>query len=70
MRLALTRLVTHGILSSEQMKYEVFFRNYKEKLGLRDKQLLDRKKMENAELYHFNIDIMYILRARMHVLED
>lgn len=54
------------------MKYEVFLRNYGEpKLGLRDKsQDPNKKKMENADLYHFNIDIMYILRARMHVLEE
>ena len=53
------------------MKYEVFMKNYGEKkLGLKSKEDQNRKKMDNADLYHFNIDIMYILRARMHVLED
>ena len=82
--LALNRLKDHGIFECDEIKRSIFEKQYGDKLRLvKNKSgpitplphstnpvVLERRGMrEKVQIFFFNIDIMYVLKARLHILE-
>ena len=60
-------LVKHGILTMIELKLDKFKKDYAlEKLGIQGENV----KINGAKafLYYFNVDIKFILKARIHLL--
>ena len=71
MQAALHELVQHGILNKRTIKVDKFREEYLDKLMKgSDKNVSYKEKETSTELYYFNVDIKFILKARLHQLDE
>lgn len=72
-RESLNLLKEHGLLESEDMKRTHFEEKYAVSLGVKTTDdslgLGGSRSISKVSIYYFNIDIMYVLRARMYQLD-
>ena len=66
---ALTRLQNDGILNMIDMKKEHFVTDYLGKMYMSECDYKNDQK-NKSQVYYFNVDLKFILKARMHLLGE
>lgn len=68
---ALNKLHGHGLLKiREGMRLETFKAEYYDKLLGADKEVFFKENLNKVDLYYFNCDIKFIIKARLYKLEE
>ena len=71
MQKELNKLHLHGLLKiRKDMKLEKFQKEYLKKLLGSDKEEVFNNNQTKVDLYYFNCDIKFILKARIHQLSE
>ena len=67
---ALTQLNNDGILNKIEMKTEHFKTDYLDKMHMSEGDYKNDAKNKPTQVYYFNVDLKFILKARMHLLSE
>lgn len=58
-------------MSSIEVKTEKFKQDFAPKLGFtQDEVKIDNTRQTKVQLYYFNVDLKFVLKARMHMLKQ
>ena len=68
MQTALNQMKEHGLLNMIEMKTEQFKEKFARKFKLDGEDIKNDK--NRTYLYYFNVDLKFILKARMHLLNE
>ena len=66
---AMNKLKDHGILNMIEMKFDKFKSEYRSKLGLTEEEM-SKKSLQKVQVYYFNVDLKFILKARITLLSQ
>ena len=58
--------MAHGLLNQIEMKTDRFKEDYGRQLNLSDDEI--KIKSNRAHVYYFNVDLKFILKARLHLV--